>query len=53
GVNPTRVDRDEHGLVTTTFDDGVHNMEVLDAVARSAADGGATVDLTATAGVHA
>jgi predicted dehydrogenase len=36
-----------------TFDDGVHNMEVLDAVARSAADGGATVDLAATAGVHA
>ncbi|OEI67626.1 Gfo/Idh/MocA family protein [Curtobacterium sp. ER1/6] len=26
-----------------TFDDGVHNMEVLDAVARSAADGGTAV----------
>ena len=28
-----------------TFDDGVHNMEVLDAVARSAAEGGAAVDV--------
>ena len=31
GVNPTRVDRDEHGLVTTTLDDGstVITSEVL------------------------
>lgn len=36
-----------------TFDDGVHNMEVLDAVARSAAVGGATVDVPATAGARA
>ena len=28
-----------------TFDDGVHNMEVLDAVARSAAAGGTSVDV--------
>jgi predicted dehydrogenase len=34
-----------------TFDDGVHNMEVLDAVARSAAAGGASVDVTE--GTHA
>ncbi|MEK6311376.1 MAG: Gfo/Idh/MocA family oxidoreductase [Curtobacterium sp.] len=36
-----------------TFDDGVHNMEVLDAVARSAAAGGATVDVPTTEGALA
>lgn len=37
GVNPTRVDRDEHGLVTTTLDDGttVVTSEVLAATGRS------------------
>ncbi len=38
GVNPTRVDRDEHGLVTTTLDDGttVVTSEVLAATGRAA-----------------
>lgn len=38
GVNPTRVDRDEHGLVTTTLDDGttVITSEVLAATGRAA-----------------
>lgn len=38
GVNPTRVDRDEHGLVTTTLDDGttVVTSEVLAATGRKA-----------------
>ncbi|QSB23079.1 Gfo/Idh/MocA family protein [Curtobacterium sp. 24E2] len=31
-----------------TFDDGVHNMEILDAVARSAAAGGASLDVRPT-----
>ncbi|WP_420364798.1 NAD(P)/FAD-dependent oxidoreductase [Curtobacterium sp. L3-7] len=37
GVNPTRVDRDEHGLVTTTLDDGttVITSEVLAATGRT------------------
>ena len=37
GVNPTRVDRDEHGLVTTTFDDGTTlvTSEVLAATGRA------------------
>jgi len=36
GVSPTRVDRDEHGLVTTTLDDGttVVTSEVLAATGR-------------------
>ncbi|KTR04382.1 dihydrolipoyl dehydrogenase family protein [Curtobacterium luteum] len=38
GVNPVRVDRDEHGLVTTTLDDGstVVTSEVLAATGRRA-----------------
>lgn len=36
-----------------TFDDGVHNMEVLDAVARSAAAGGASVRIDTTEGATA
>ncbi|GAA3342916.1 Gfo/Idh/MocA family oxidoreductase [Curtobacterium pusillum] len=36
-----------------TFDDGVHNMEVLDAVARSAASGGASLDVRTTEGANA
>jgi dihydrolipoamide dehydrogenase len=38
GVSPTRVDRDEHGLVTTTLDDGstVITSEILVATGRSA-----------------
>ncbi|WP_242088172.1 NAD(P)/FAD-dependent oxidoreductase [Curtobacterium sp. DN_7.5] len=38
GVNPVRVDRDEHGLVTTTLDDGevVITSEVLAATGRRA-----------------
>lgn len=36
-----------------TFDDGVHNMEVLDAVTRSAAAGGASVDVDLAEGAHA
>jgi dihydrolipoamide dehydrogenase len=38
GVSPTRVDRDEHGLVTTTLDDGstVITSEILVATGRTA-----------------
>jgi dihydrolipoamide dehydrogenase len=38
GVSPTRVDRDEHGLVTTTLDDGttVVSSEILVATGRIA-----------------
>lgn len=36
-----------------TFDEGVHNMEVLDAVARSAAAGGGSLDVRTTEGAHA
>ncbi|MFZ7088566.1 dihydrolipoyl dehydrogenase family protein [Curtobacterium sp. RRHDQ10] len=41
GVSPTRVDRDEHGLVTTTLDDGttVVTSEILVAAGRSARTG--------------
>jgi pyruvate/2-oxoglutarate dehydrogenase complex dihydrolipoamide dehydrogenase (E3) component len=41
GVSPTRVDRDEHGLVTTTFDDGTTlvTSEVLAATGRAAGTG--------------
>jgi dihydrolipoamide dehydrogenase len=41
GVSPTRVDRDEHGLVTTTLDDGttVISSEILVAAGRTARTG--------------
>ncbi|KQO64662.1 dihydrolipoyl dehydrogenase family protein [Curtobacterium sp. Leaf261] len=41
GVSPTRVDRDEHGLVTTTLDDGttVVSSEILVATGRTARTG--------------